>query len=412
MAYDAEVDVLIVGAGPYGLSIAAHLRSKGVDFRIFGQPMKTWQTAMPKGMFLKSEGFASTLYDPKHEFTLAKYCSDHGQEYSDLGTPVPLETFIAYGLEFQRRFVPDLDQRSVTRIVERDGGFAVSLEDGVEISARFVTLAIGISTYAYVPPNLSALPRQFVSHSSEHREFDQFTGRDVALIGGGSSAIDIAGLLHEVGARPVIVARAPALEFLSRPEEHRSLLTRIRRPLSCIGQDWRRRIFTDAPSLFHALPKAIRLREVRMKLGPSGAWFMQDVVKRHVPTRLGREIGEIGISDDRINLTLVSRQAPPENLEVDHIIAATGFRVDVNRVEILDEAIRAKLATMDGAPALSANFESSVRGLFFVGVSAMNSLGPVFRFACGAEYTATRLSRYIARSMPGRNYAKVTASGS
>jgi cation diffusion facilitator CzcD-associated flavoprotein CzcO len=412
MAHHADVDVLIVGAGPYGLSIAAHLRDKGVDFRIFGQPMKTWQTAMPKGMFLKSEGFASTLYDPEHEFTLAKYCSDRGLEYSDLGTPVPLETFIAYGLEFQQRFVPDLDRRSVTRIVESDGGFAVTLEDGIEITARSVILAIGISAYAYVPPNLSALPPQFVSHSSEHLEFDQFAGRDVALIGGGSSAIDIAGLLHEVGARPVIVARAPALEFLGRPEEHRSLLTRIRRPLSCIGQDWRRRIFTDAPSLFHALPKAIRLREVRMKLGPSGAWFMQDVVKRFVPTRLGREMGEISVSGDRIILTLVGRQAPSESLEVDHIIAATGFRVDVNRIEILDEAIRAKLATMDGAPSLSANFESSVRGLFFVGVSAMNSLGPVFRFACGAEYTANRLSRYLARSMPRRNNAKVTASGS
>jgi thioredoxin reductase len=383
-----------------------------VDFRIFGQPMKTWLTAMPKGMFLKSEGFASTLYDPQREFTLAKYCSDRGLAYSDLGTPVPLSTFIDYGLEFQQRFVPDLDQRSVTAIVQHDGGFAVTLEDGVEITARSVILAIGISAYAYVPPSLSDIPRQFLSHSSEHLEFDQFAGRDVALIGGGSSAIDIAGLLHDAGARPVIVARAPKLEFLSRPEEHRSLVTRLRRPLSCIGQDWRRRIFTDAPSLFHALPKAIRLREVRMKLGPSGAWFMQDVVKRHVPTRLGREIASVEISGDRISLTLAGRNVSPETLEVDHVIAATGFRVDVNPIGILDEAIRAKLETMDGAPSLSANFESSVPGLFFVGVSAMNSLGPVFRFACGAEYTATHLSRYLARSMPSRTNAKVTASGS
>lgn len=149
-----------------------------------------------------------------------------------------------------------------------------------------------------------------------------------------------------------------------------------------------------------------------MKLGPSGAWFMQDVVKRHVPTRLGREIASVEISGDRISLTLAGRNVSPETLEVDHVIAATGFRVDVNPIGILDEAIRAKLETMDGAPSLSANFESSVPGLFFVGVSAMNSLGPVFRFACGAEYTATHLSRYLARSMPSRTNAKVTASGS
>jgi thioredoxin reductase len=411
MAHEADVDVLIVGAGPYGLSIAAHLQSKGVDFRIFGQPMKTWQTFMPKGMLLKSEGFASTLYDPRGEFTLAKFCADRGEDYADIGTPVPLDTFIDYGLEFQRRFVPELDQRMVAQIRQRDDGFAVTLEDGEEIAARAVVLAIGISEYPYVPSNLSALPTEFVSHSSEHLEFDQFAGRDVALIGGGSSAIDVAELLHKAGARPVIVARAQTLEFLNKPE-HRPLLTRIRRPLSCIGQDWRRRIFTDAPSLFHALPKAVRLREVRMKLGPSGAWFMEDVVRRLVPTRLGREIGDIRVAEGRVSLTLVGREGPPETLEVDHVIAATGYHVDVNRIRILDPAIRAKVETMDGAPSLSANFESTVTGLFFVGVSAMNSMGPVFRFACGAEYSATRLSQYFSRTMPSRSRTKITASGS
>jgi cation diffusion facilitator CzcD-associated flavoprotein CzcO len=367
---------------------------------------------MPKGMFLKSEGFASTLYDPDHAFTLAKYCADNGLEYADVGIPVPLETFVAYGLEFQKRFVPDLDSRSVARVAEDAAGFAVTLEDGVEITARAVILAIGISPYPYVPPTLSGIPDQFISHSSEHLQFDEFAGRDVALIGAGSSALDLAVLLHQAGARPVIVARAQMVECLPPPEGHRSLLLRIRRPISCIGQDWRRRIFTDVPSLFHALPPVVRLREIRMKMGPSGGWFTKETVERHVPIHLGREVREVAVADGRVKLTLVPRQGPTENLEVDHVIAATGFKVDVNRIGILDESLRAKIATLDGSPALSANFESSVRGLYFVGVSAMNSLGPVFRFACGAEYAATRVSRYLARIMSSRDSARVTASGS
>src|ERR1700739_4804318 len=114
-------DVVIIGAGPYGLSIAAHLRARNVHFRIFGSPMRTWIEQMPKGMRLKSDGFASSLFEPDSKFTLEAYCREKGLPYADLGLPVPLETFVAYGLEFQKRFVPQLEQKSVVSL-RRDGG--------------------------------------------------------------------------------------------------------------------------------------------------------------------------------------------------------------------------------------------------------------------------------------------------
>src|SRR5580658_2152964 len=92
------IDVAIIGAGPYGLSIAAHLKARGVDFRIFGPAMDTWQNHMPKGMRLKSEGFASSIYDPESLLTLGKYCQAKGLAYQDQGLPVPLDTFCSYGL--------------------------------------------------------------------------------------------------------------------------------------------------------------------------------------------------------------------------------------------------------------------------------------------------------------------------
>src|SRR5215469_13163983 len=125
----ADTQVAIIGAGPYGLSIAAHLRKRGVDFRIFGTPMHSWRYRMPAGMCLKSEGFASDLYDPEGAFTLARYSADHGLPYQDIGYPVPLATFVAYGLAFQKQLVPNLEERDIVLLKRNGSGFELRTED-------------------------------------------------------------------------------------------------------------------------------------------------------------------------------------------------------------------------------------------------------------------------------------------
>ena len=112
-------DVAIIGAGPYGLSLAAHLAAANVSVRVFGQPMQFWRTNMPEGMVLKSEGFASNLWHPDGALTLRDFCADRGLPYKDSGLPIPVETFCAYGEAFQKRFVPMLDERPVARTRSR-----------------------------------------------------------------------------------------------------------------------------------------------------------------------------------------------------------------------------------------------------------------------------------------------------
>ena len=107
----SPTDVVIVGAGPYGLSIAAHLQECGIRYRIIGRPMQFWISQMPDGMQLKSEGFASNLYDPQGDFTLRDFCAQQAIPYTDIGTPVDKRTFCAYGLAFQKRFVPNVETR-------------------------------------------------------------------------------------------------------------------------------------------------------------------------------------------------------------------------------------------------------------------------------------------------------------
>lgn len=392
-------EVVIIGAGPYGLSIAAHLKARHVDFRIFGNPMHTWRNHMPEGMRLKSEGFASFLYDPDSKFTLADYCKERGIPYADLGLPVPLETFVAYGLEFQKRFVPELENKYVDSVRIFSGGFNLSLADGEVVAARKIVVAAGISHFAYTPPILSTLPHDFVSHSSQHNNLNSFKGRQIIVVGAGASALDLAALLHQTGASVQLVARKPVIRFHDPCQYPRPLLDRIRFPMTGIGSGWKLALYANAPWLFHRLPERIRLESVKRTLGPAPGWFIKDQVVGKIPFNLGVTITQASVQNGRASLQLTDSTGVQRTLVTDHVIAATGYKVDLRRLGFLDSEIQARIQSVEQTPVLSSNFESSLPGLYFVGASAANSFGPLLRFAFGAEFAARRLSRHFAKSV-------------
>jgi hypothetical protein len=80
---------------------------------------------------------------------------------------------------------------------------------------------------------------------------------------------------------------------------------------------------------------------------------------------------------------------------VDHLIAGTGFRVALSKLKWLNEDLVSAIRTVEDTPVLSRNFECTVPGLYFVGLASANSFGPLTRFACGAEFTARRLTRHL-----------------
>ncbi|MBV8671831.1 MAG: NAD(P)/FAD-dependent oxidoreductase [Acidobacteriaceae bacterium] len=396
MSYPSKI--VIVGAGPYGLSIAAHLRAAGVNFQIFGKPMYTWREQMPKGMLLKSDGFASDLSTPESVYTLRHYCAEKGIEYDDTRVPVRLDTFVSYGMAFQKRMVPELDTRLVSRIEEADCGFKVTLEDGETVYASHVVLAVGISHFPYVPAVFRGLGPKFVTHSSQHSEPVLLRGRTVGVVGAGASALDLAGLLKDAGADVSVMARRTAVRFHNPPSPNRpSLWKRLRSPRTGIGPGWKSRFFTDFPALFHKLPEDLRVRIVKHYLGPSAGWTVKEKILGRVPVHTGLTPVRVAVRDERIDLVFTDESGKTVKHTVDQVIAATGYRVDIHRLEFLDPALLEKIQTIENAPVLSVNFESSVPGLFFVGVSSAFSFGPVMRFAYGARYTAIRLTRRLAK---------------
>jgi cation diffusion facilitator CzcD-associated flavoprotein CzcO len=366
--------------------------------------MHTWLSQMPKGMRLKSEGSASSLYDPNVAFTLAQYCNQEGIPYADHGSPVALETFTSYGLAFQKRLVPEVENKLVVSLRRSADGFEIVLEDGDVVAARKVVIAVGISHFGYVPPVLSTLPEEFVTHSSKHNSLDPFQGREVAVVGAGASALDLAALLHQAGASVQLIARKPVIRFHDPPgQTPPSLLQRIRLPRTGIGPGWKLLFYARVPFAFHRLPERVRLEIVRRTLGPAPAWFIKQQVEGIVPFNLGVNITQAKVENRRVHLELTDSAGSRRAMTADHVIAATGYKVDLKRLAFLDVDIHAGIQTVAQSPVLSANFQSSVPGLYFVGAAAANSFGPVLRFAYGAGFTARRLTRHLAKSVQRRS---------
>jgi Pyridine nucleotide-disulphide oxidoreductase len=389
-----RIDVAIVGAGPYGLSIAAHLAQRRLSFRVFGKPMESW-LQMPCGMTLKSEGFASSLYDPKGALPLGRYCRERGLGYADLGLPVPLAMFCEYGLAFQRRFVPTLEQHMVRGLKNSGEHFTLELDNGETFNARRVVVAVGISHFAHMPGPLSGLPAALVSHSSAHADVSRFKGTDVTVLGAGASAIDLAVLLHEAGARVRLVTRRKSLPIHARMRLPRPLSDRLREPMSEIGPSWRSWFFTNAAPLFHRFPARRRLNWAKSHLGPAGGWFMAERIKP-VPVTYGlTPVGATALGD-KVQVSFEDQDGNYSRIETEHLIAATGYRADIGRLAFLEPALREAVQVLEGAPILSPHFESSVPGLYFVGPAAVHSFGPVMRFAAGAKFASRRIASHLA----------------
>jgi thioredoxin reductase len=390
------VDIAIIGAGPYGLSLAAHLRDSKRSVRIFGSPMHSWSHHMPQGMHLKSEGFASNLYDPEAKFTLKTYCAEHAIPYADIGLPVPIEAFIAYGVEFQRRCAPNVENVQITSLKNSGGCFELTTAAGEIVRARQVVVAAGIVKFAYLPPLLTSIPGPMVSHSSQHSDLTGFKGTKVAVLGAGASAVDIAALLHQAGADVELIARTQTIRFHDPPTEPRPLLQRLRAPRSGLGTGWRSRMCTDIPLVFHAMPQSLRIKVVSRHLGPAPCWFVRDAVAGRVPMHLGVTLAGANAREGRARLVLRRPGREDSQVEFEHVIAATGYKAAVSRLAFIDESVQSRIRKAEEAPILNRHFESSVPGLYFVGAAAANSFGPLLRFAYGAKFAAERVAARLA----------------
>lgn len=387
-------DVAIIGAGPYGLSAAAHLRAaNGLDICVFGEPMSFWERHMPKGMLLRSPLAGSHLSDPSRSLTLQAYQATSGNQITP---PLPLHRFTDYGRWFQSQVVPGTDPRKVERVEKNGTGFRLTMEDGETWKARRVIIAAGIEPFAWRPAEFQRIPSALASHACDHRDLNSFAGKKVTVIGGGQSALESAALLNEIGAEVEVLVRAPLIRWLWRQKWFHTFrpVARLLYAPPDVGQAGLSHLVAR-PNLFRRLPRAIQNRFGKRAIRPAGAAWLHP---RCEPIRI--TVGRAVTSASPVSGGITLELSDGTDRHVDHVLLATGYRVDIARYPFLGRALLPMIHQISGYPQLDAGFQSSVPGLHFLGAPAAWSFGPLMRFVAGTEFTSLALTRGVLGRVP------------
>jgi len=394
--FSVNYDAVVVGAGPYGLSTAAHLLGRGMTVAVFGKTLELWRRHMPQGMLLRSHWWASNLSDPGGRYEFARFLSESAHRK---GYPVPRGAFIEYACWFQQRAVPNVDETYVASIEREDGRFLLTLQDGRKVRSAAVVMAVGLCPYAYRPEPFDRMPAELVSHSCEHNDLGRFQGKMVIVIGGGQSAIEYAALLHEAGASVHVVSRRPILWLTRDRADERTLLERILAPTASIGPGWINWVLDHMPYLFHRLSADAKSRALRAYYTATASQWLKDRVIGKAVLHEGHTVAKMDVVDGKVEATI----SDGETVSADHVILATGYKVDLGRLSMLHPLLLADIKT-DAAsvPVLSRWFESSVPELYFVGLTALPTFGPLYRFVAGCGAAARRVASAVARHRRAR----------
>ncbi|MCA9859379.1 MAG: NAD(P)-binding domain-containing protein [Thermomicrobiales bacterium] len=362
-----ETDLLVVGAGPYGLGIAAYAKSLGVETAIVGRPMAFWRDRMPAGMYLRSSW--DWHYDPHAVHTIEMWLEQTGRTKASI-TPFSLADYLEFATWFEVVSGLEPIDRQVERLdIRPDGRYEAVFTGDNRLTARHVVLALGFGNFGYVPDELRAvLPDQHVAHTVDFVDFSQAAGKRFAIVGGRQSAYEWAALLHEAGADAVDVI-------------HRHRTPRF------AEADWSwttpvvERIASD-PAWYRSLDDAQK-RKIAFRLWGEGRGKLEPWLTPRLATPAVRSLpfrtiaGSDLASSGSILLTLDSG----DKLEVDQVVLATGYRADARRVPMLAAGnLLDRVEIQNGFPVLDSTFQLSVPGLYATSMLATQEFGSLFAF--------------------------------
>ena len=389
------LDVAIVGAGPFGLSLASHF-GHGATARVFGDPMQTWRTKMPPDMLLRSSWNETSLASPDGAGSIDAWAESTGTPRQE---PIPLGEFLRYASWFLERLVPDHDPSAVASVARVGSRFRVETAAGGVVETRAVVVAVGVTPFSYAPPPFAGEVGDRVAFAiDQQRSFDHLAGRRILVIGAGQAGLESAGLAARSGADVELLARSGVNWFADRePHNPRGLvgrqLYRLAYPAVGYGPPPLNRLVLY-PDLFAALPRRFRESLTKRLLRPGGSPWVRSLVDGKVRITEGRRVVSFVRHADRLEIGLDD----DSTRNADQVLLATSYRFSLDRLPFIDPKLQHEVALDGSFPRLDQSFQSTARGLFFVGYPAEGRFGPLSRFVLGTGFTSRRVRAAFDRS--------------
>lgn len=364
------IDVLIIGAGPYALSIGAHTKESGLDYLIVGLPMDFWENKMPSEMFIRTQLEYSNLSDPKNRYSLKQYQKEKDLE---LGFPLKRTTFVDYGKWFADKAGLEIEKDFVEKLTKNGNVFTATTETGRIILARNVVVAVGLTNSHYIPKELENFSSMFVSHTASHTEYTCFKDKSVIVVGGGQSAWEAAALLHLASANVILC---------------------YRRPSRVMAPEGMNQVQHEIASKFYYYPVEEKEKYRKMLEIPTVSNFLVPLVEGKVTQKSSISLEKVEVTNQQ---KLVVYFSSGETITADHIIVATGYRYHPKKITFLSSFHSKLLLEENGCPQVDESFQSSINGLYFAGPATSYSHGPAFRFIAGVAYTALNIVRSLVK---------------
>jgi thioredoxin reductase len=373
-----KTKVMIIGAGPYGISLAYELWRLKVPFVISGQPFSLWFDHTLGSMSIRSDSHTSEIYTQQDVFNMKRYIKwkfpDHADEL--LKKRIPTAVFRDYLQDVLARLPFSIERQKVMNVTKQGMSFIHTLEDGQEVISDASVVATGIENHRVIPDGLTSLSAEHMMHSWQVADYEYMKNKQLLVVGAGQSAAECAAHLSEENQVTWVMRKKPV--FYSEP-------INLPKPVFKF-------ILYGSP-YFYFLPQ-----QVKSLLG-----------KKFVETTITPDMKRIWESDririvyaDVNDLKLYEDDGGKVKSDVlnaafDGVIAATGFQYRLDALHFLDKELKLSIQVKSGIPIINYRFQTSVEKLYMVGGITETHYGPAQRFMMGSRHATLTLGSVLSR---------------